>query len=541
MRFPCRSILALAFALVAAAIPAAAQCPNWTSHPFDSSVFVLEELDFQGTRSLYAGGNFSSPAGQAGLARWDGGAWNPVGPPALLLQNGLPGAIQAMTVFPDTTGPVLVVAGLFNSIGGVAANGIARWNGTSWAPFGGGLVGVGGSGGDVSNVAVYDSGNGPELYAAGAFTAPPNIHCARWDGTNWVPLGSGIGLITSPVNGAVLSFVSALRVYDDGSGSKLYVGGRFDVAGGVTSHSLARWTGSAWEATPGFATGWLVFDLEPWNGALRIGAHTGLYQWDGVQVQSVAALSPITTSSGVFALSRHVENGTWRLDVAGKFTSIGGVAADRVASFDGANWTSLGFGPVTGLLQDIERTDVGGAGLFVGYSTGPAEPPAPHVEAWTPCPDAQVLCAGDGSGLACPCANSGAVGHGCANSAFASGAALVGAGTNSVAEDGFSLQAANLTGSVCLFFQGTTAVTPTVIDDGIGCVGGGIVRLGTKPVVGSASRYPQSGDAAIHVRGAVPAVGGTFVYQAFYRNAVTGFCPPATSNRTNGLSVTWAP
>jgi hypothetical protein len=67
------------------------------------------------------------------------------------------------------------------------------------------------------------------------------------------------------------------------------------------------------------------------------------------------------------------------------------------------------------------------------------------------------------------------------------------------------------------------------------------VRLGIKPVLASASSFPQAGDPSISVRGQIPAAGGTFVYQTFYRNAVAAFCPPATSNRTNGMAVAWAP
>ena len=35
--------------------------------------------------------------------------------------------------------------------------------------------------------------------------------------------------------------------------------------------------------------------------------------------------------------------------------------------------------------------------------------------------------------------------------------------------------------------------------------------------------------------------GGTYYYQCFYRNTAPAFCPPATSNRTNGVAITWAP
>src|SRR6185436_13737352 len=38
----------------------------------------------------------------------------------------------------------------------------------------------------------------------------------------------------------------AQLVFDDGSGSELYVGGQFDVAGDAIVHGIAKWNGSRW-------------------------------------------------------------------------------------------------------------------------------------------------------------------------------------------------------------------------------------------------------------------------------------------------------
>lgn len=152
-----------------------------------------------------------------------------------------------------------------------------------------------------------------------------------------------------------------------------------------------------------------------------------------------------------------------------------------------------------------------------------------------------AFCPGDGTGGACPCNNNGASGHGCGNSAFAAGALLSGSGAASVALDGVVLSAANMTGATCVFFQGSGQMAPVIVDDGLGCVTGTVVRLGTKSIAGSASSYPEAGDPSVSVRGAIPGFGGTYRYQCFYRNAVTAFCPPATSNRTNGVVITWVP
>ncbi len=152
-----------------------------------------------------------------------------------------------------------------------------------------------------------------------------------------------------------------------------------------------------------------------------------------------------------------------------------------------------------------------------------------------------AFCFGDGSGIACPCGNSGAAGNGCANSAFATGANLSASGSSSVINDTLVLDASSMTGAIAIFFQGATTAPDAIVDDGIGCVGGPIVRLGSKFMPGTSSSFPQPGDPLISVRGAIPPAGGTFYYQCFYRNAAVAFCPPATSNRTNGVAVTWIP
>ena len=152
-----------------------------------------------------------------------------------------------------------------------------------------------------------------------------------------------------------------------------------------------------------------------------------------------------------------------------------------------------------------------------------------------------VMCAGDGSSTPCPCANNGAAGHGCANSAFSAGAELAGSGIASVALDTVRFDAGGLTGSACVFFQGDAQTAPVAIEDGLGCVTGSIVRLGTEAIGGNASVYPDLGDPSVSVRGGIGSAGGTFYYQCFYRNALATFCPPGTSNRTNGVAVTWVP
>jgi hypothetical protein len=78
--------------------------------------------------------------------------------------------------------------------------------------------------------------SGTDLYAGAGFTTAGGVpaNCiAKWDGSAWSALGSGMNNI---VYGLVVS------------GTDLYAGGYFTTAGGVPANSIAEWNGSAWSA-----------------------------------------------------------------------------------------------------------------------------------------------------------------------------------------------------------------------------------------------------------------------------------------------------
>lgn len=152
-------------------------------------------------------------------------------------------------------------------------------------------------------------------------------------------------------------------------------------------------------------------------------------------------------------------------------------------------------------------------------------------------------CFGDNSGTACPCANSGAAGAGCANST-GSGGTLSGTGTASVAADSVVITTGGTPGTATVvFFQGVNqdnGGAGIALFDGLRCTSGTIVRLGVKASVAGSASYPQAGDQSISVRGLIPSAGATRYYQAQYRDN-SAFCTTATSNFTNGLTIQWVP
>jgi len=150
----------------------------------------------------------------------------------------------------------------------------------------------------------------------------------------------------------------------------------------------------------------------------------------------------------------------------------------------------------------------------------------------------ETFCFGDGSGPACPCGNVGAVGRGCPNS-VTTGAGLAPSGTNFLAADTFELLAYNMPNTTAaLFFQGTGSATGTPFGDGLRCVSGPTVRIGTKSTMTGYVRYPEAGDLPISVKGLVPTDGSLRTYQVWYRNAAN-FCTAATFNVSSAVRVRW--
>jgi len=157
------------------------------------------------------------------------------------------------------------------------------------------------------------------------------------------------------------------------------------------------------------------------------------------------------------------------------------------------------------------------------------------------------FCAGDGSagGVACPCSNFGALGHGCENSAATGGALLTASG--SVNPDTVQMQSSNELPSVTsILLQGTVALgAPLTFGDGTRCVGGSLKRLFVLPASGGVASFPPSGGPSISARSAAlgdPISSGTQRhYQAYYRDPNPSFCLPSPSNFnvSSAVTVNW--
>lgn len=221
---------------------------------------------------------------------------------------------------------IILFAALFN---------LYTVNSQIWSPIGSGMLG----GLGVASVTVYNG----ELIAGGNFTSAgftPANRIARWNGSSWSALGSGVS--------GEQNFVQALEVFN----GNLWVGGNFLTAGGQTANYVCRWNGSAWLPLPTNPSAG-VYDFQIYGGELvvcgnfeYVGVITTNYitKWSG---SSWSTLGSGMNQAGVYALT--VYNG--ELIAGGNFTSAGGVPANNIAKWNGSSWSALGQGVSGGALN----------------------------------------------------------------------------------------------------------------------------------------------------------------------------------------------
>lgn len=281
---------------------------------------------------LFVGGKFTHAGGQPGfsnLARLDTetGAWHPLG-------GGVLGEVFALL----RDGEHLIVGGSFSRAGTVETRNISRFHlpTETWHAY---------RDGAFSAVHALAKHNG-NLVIGGAFTVvdwQSANRIARWDGSDWQPLGSGL-------SGTVMALFA--------HGADLYVGGEFTSAGGSPASRVARWDGQAWHA---------------------------LGQGVSARVRAL-----FVTSEDVF--------------VGGDFTRAGssstssGLETQGIARFNrsSSQWDAMegGIGPVFALAGWGPNLYVGGsfsggiARWDAGYLTSsPNETPIAHIQVGAPYPN----------------------------------------------------------------------------------------------------------------------------------------------------------
>jgi hypothetical protein len=220
------------------------------------------------------------------------------------------GPINRMIDFDSGNGPELIAAGQFTHINGVAANSIARWDGQQWHALGLGLQAASGGTAAISVIAVASFEGVANLLVGGWFALAgglPALNVARWDGTTWHGMTFAYGAIQDRINGFVQ--------FDLGNGPVLWAYGNYFglVNGHAQQIGAARWTGSVWQYVP-----------------TAVGA-------------SIEDVGVFDDGSGL------------RLFAQGTFSGLFGPNASPIATWDGQHWTTL---PLSPLMSGANRIGV---------------------------------------------------------------------------------------------------------------------------------------------------------------------------------------
>lgn len=334
---------------------------------FDASVHAMQPFD----GNLVIGGEIRAsedrPFTEYGsVVAWTGRAWQALG-------SGLGGTYEPECQGLAPWNHQLVACGYFYTAGGVPVNNIASWDGAEWHDIGQGFTAT-----PVTNVIDY----GGTLIAAGGYglgsavaTGAPMGDVARWNGSQWVSMGSRAGGLNYGV--------CCLGVWN----GKLVLGSSFTSIGGVAANSIATWSGTTW-APIGAGFDGLVTGVAVHNGELyAVGnfSHSGatalpgrVARWNGSAW--VAVGSGLDTIGVPWAIA----SAGGKLYATGTFFTTGeGATANGAAVWDGAHWSPLGSGLSPGF---VNWTVAGWAGrvFFGGGSTIAGGKTSKGFAMWTP-------------------------------------------------------------------------------------------------------------------------------------------------------------
>ena len=299
---------------------------------------------------IYAAGIFDSVGGISvnSIAKWNGTNWAPVG-------TGVTGQVRAMIVY----GGELFIGGFFNHAGGIAAKNIAKWNGTNWAPVGAGVNN------GVLDFAILDG----ELYAGGTFDTAGSVvanRIAKWNGVNWAAVGEGIDADWYVDH---LTAVYSLTVHN----GILYAGGGFDTAGTVPANNIAKWDGSNWSALNLGLGGGIVYSLADYKGDIYAGGsfwRTGandyvnhIAKWNGINWSTVGEGTDFASAALAVYNGNLYAGGFYPSYSDGTGDGVGeSLPSNYISKWDGVYWSGVGRG-VSGTVFKLLPTD---SALYVG-------------------------------------------------------------------------------------------------------------------------------------------------------------------------------
>lgn len=289
---------------------------------------------------IVVGGSFTLAGGVPAnnIAQWDGTSWQPVG-------AGFPQEVYALTVFNNQ----LIAAGKYLLVTPTDTARVFKLNGSTWEPLGKGFVNRANE--HVRSLLVHEN----KLYASGLFklnlTAGGASNIAVLESNNWTNLGDGLDL-------EVLCMTS--------DGSDIVAGGEFTSSDTAQVNHVARWDNGKWKRIGNGING-TVHALNVYNGDLIAGGSFSgnISRWNTVSWQ--------TLGNGVNDTVKSLQNYKTTLIVGGSFRFAGSNAdslnVNGIAQWDGSIWKQLRTGmnkDVRALLTDDNKLYAGGSFISAG-------------------------------------------------------------------------------------------------------------------------------------------------------------------------------
>jgi hypothetical protein len=352
---------------------------------------------------MYAGGSFTHAGAvtTGGFARWNGTSWSAVGgnflgsvfslsvySNLLVIGGQYPGLNAPNLAFYNgtsystiggvgTNAPVfttiaaegyLYVGGGFDYVGAVPARFLARWNGASWLPVGGG---------SANQVRAFQPYAG-RLVAGGDFVESIDPYPAAFDVASWN------GLVLTNFGTGTNGVVTALEAFNYGplGSQELLAGGTFTAAGGVGANRIARWNEDpfspfpppAWQAM-GAGFNDVVYAIKRYNGvtyaagSFTASGATGLAhiaKWN----ETTDVWEPVGSGLNGTVYALEVYNGV--LYAGGSFTNAGAVSTGGFARWNGSSWSNIGgFFLGTVYALEVYSGNLVMAGQFNGFGGSP--------------------------------------------------------------------------------------------------------------------------------------------------------------------------
>ena len=336
------------------------------------------------------GGNFTAVINIAAnrIAAWNPatGVWTPLG-------AGCNEYVADLVVLP---GGSLVAAGAFTSAGGVAANYIAQWDGTSWSALGAGLSWP------ASCLVVEPSGNllaGTEggvyrwngtVWSGLGFGSVPSANdlvvlpngeivtvsrsgsVQRWNGYSWQVIGTSSNQVVGapPAAGSLEAVQWAF--------GRLWVAGTFTHMNGIPISDSATWNGLTWQAANVPVSVIRSLLLRPNGHLLAAGLDyfvSSVWSFDGAQWRS---LNLFTGWLGLVEAVVDLPNG--EVVAGGQFSTVGTTQARHLARWNGTAWQPFGSG-LNGAVRQVVVLP-GGDRVYAGEFTSAGGAPANRVVRW---------------------------------------------------------------------------------------------------------------------------------------------------------------